>query len=67
MVYNKFTILYMNIQTVNLDNLSFVNVVKPGELEIKYLKNNFGFSPLHLDDYINKTQSPIESEIQNLN
>ena len=58
MVYNKFTILYMNIQTVNLDNLSFVNVVKPGELEIKYLKNNFGFSPLHLDDYINKTQSP---------
>lgn len=48
----------MNIQTVTLNNISFVNVTKPGELDIKYVKNNFGFSPLHLEDYINKTQVP---------
>ncbi|OGH34008.1 MAG: hypothetical protein A3J69_02885 [Candidatus Levybacteria bacterium RIFCSPHIGHO2_02_FULL_42_12] len=48
----------MNIQTVTFHNMSFVNVTKPGELEIKYLKNNFGFSALHLDDYTNKTQTP---------
>lgn len=48
----------MNIQTVVLNNISYVNVTKPAELDIKYLKNNFGFSTLHLDDYINKTQVP---------
>lgn len=48
----------MNIQTVTLNNISFVNATKPGELDIKYVKNNFGFSPLHLEDYINKTQVP---------
>lgn len=48
----------MNIQTVTHNNISFVNVVNPGELEIKYLKNNFKFSQLYLDDYLNKTQVP---------
>lgn len=48
----------MNIQTVKFNNTSFVNVVKPEDLEIKYLINNFGFSKLHLDDYINRTQVP---------
>ena len=48
----------MNIQTVTLNDISFVNVISPGELDIKYLKNNFGFSTLHLDDYINRTQVP---------
>lgn len=48
----------MNMQTVTFNNISFVNVTKPAELEIKYLKNNFGFNSLHLDDYMNKTQVP---------
>jgi len=48
----------MNIQTVNFKNVSFINVTNPGKLEIKYLKNNFGFDTLHLDDYINKIQTP---------
>ncbi len=48
----------MNIQTVTFENVSFVNVTNPGELELKYLKNNFGFDTLHLDDYLNKTQIP---------
>ncbi|MEK7092621.1 MAG: CorA family divalent cation transporter, partial [Patescibacteria group bacterium] len=49
---------YMNIQTVIFDKLSFINVTNPGDLEIKYLKTNFDFDTLHLDDYINKTQIP---------
>lgn len=52
----------MNIQTVTFNKMSFVHVTSPGELEIKYLKTNFGFDSLHLDDYLNKTQIPkIES------
>lgn len=46
----------MNIQTVNFKDVSFVSVVNPGTLELKYLKNNFGFNSLHLDDYLFKTQ-----------
>lgn len=48
----------MNIQTVKFNNTSFVNVVRPGDLEIKYLINNFGFSKLHLEDYIHRSQVP---------
>lgn len=48
----------MNIQTVGFKDISFINVTNPSEIELKYLKNNFDVSPLHLDDYINKTQVP---------
>ncbi len=48
----------MNIQTVTFNKISFVSVTNPGDLEIKYLKTNFGFDTLHLDDYLNKTQVP---------
>lgn len=48
----------MNIQTVKFNDISFVNLTTPGELEIKYLKNNFNFNQLLLDDYLNKTQVP---------
>lgn len=48
----------MNIQTVKFRDLSFVIVTNPGDFEVKYLKNTYGFDSLHLDDYINKTQAP---------
>lgn len=48
----------MNIQTVTFQGVSFINVTNPGKLEVKYLKNNFSFDTLHLDDYINKIQTP---------
>ncbi len=48
----------MNIQTVKFKEMSFINVTSPGKLELKYLKNNFDFNQLHLDDYIYKTQIP---------
>lgn len=48
----------MNIQTVTFNELSFINVTRPTDFEIKYLKNTYYFNPLNLDDYINKTQIP---------
>lgn len=48
----------MNTQTVSFQGVSFINVADPHELDIKDLKNNFGFSPLDLDDYIHRTQVP---------
>lgn len=48
----------MNIQTVIFQDISFISVTKPGKLEVKYLKNNFGFDALHLDDYISNVQTP---------
>lgn len=48
----------MNIQTVVHKGLTFLNVTSPGELELKYLIKDFEFDSLHLDDYVNHTQSP---------
>lgn len=48
----------MNIQTVTHKGISFFNIHNPQELEIKFLRKNFGFNPLNLDDYLNKTQVP---------
>lgn len=57
----------MNIQTVTYKDLSFINVTSPGELEIKYLRKNFDFNSLHLDDYLHKTQVPKIETFKNYN
>jgi len=48
----------MNIPTITHNGLSFINVTKPTAEEIKALNKNFGFSILHLEDYLYKTQIP---------
>lgn len=48
----------MNIQTVTHNGVSFLNIHNPQELEIKFLRKNYGFNPLNLEDYVNKTQIP---------
>lgn len=48
----------MNIHTVTLNEISFVDVHDPQALELKSLRNDFGFSELHLDDYLNRQQVP---------
>ncbi|MBI1918973.1 magnesium transporter CorA family protein [Candidatus Microgenomates bacterium] len=55
----------MNIQTVKLSKTSFIVCTNSQELELKFLKNNFGFSSLHLDDFVNKTQVPKIEEAKN--
>lgn len=48
----------MNIQTVNFQGLFFINVSKPTEFEMKFLKNTYHFNPLNLEDYLHRTQVP---------
>ncbi len=48
----------MNVQTVSFQGLSFINVTKPTDFEMKYLKNTYYFNPLNLEDYVHRTQIP---------
>lgn len=48
----------MNVQSVSFQGLFFINVAKPTDFEIKFLKNTYGFSSLNLEDYLCKTQIP---------
>ncbi len=48
----------MNVQNVSFQGLSFVNVAKPTDFEIKYLKNTYYFNSLNLDDYMHRAQIP---------
>lgn len=48
----------MNVQSVNFQGLFFVNVSKPTDFEMKFLKNTYSFNPLILEDYLHKTQIP---------
>src|SRR3989344_4291086 len=48
----------MNVRSVNFQNLSFINVAKPTDFEMKFLRNNYDFDPLNLEDYLHKIQIP---------
>lgn len=48
----------MNIRTVTFEDFTFVDVHNPSDFEIKFLTHNYGFSQLHLDDYLHKQQIP---------
>lgn len=48
----------MNIQTLNYKNFRWLNFENPTNEEIEYLKEEFPFHPLNLEDYQTKTQSP---------
>ncbi len=48
----------MKIPTVTYNGLSYINLSKPTEEEVKFLNKNFGFSMLNLEDYLYKTQIP---------
>lgn len=48
----------MNVQTVSFQGLSFINVAKPTDFEMKFLKNTYYFNPLNLEDYMHRTQIP---------
>lgn len=48
----------MNVQTVNFQGLFFINVAKPTDFEMKFLRNTYDFDLLNLEDYLHKTQIP---------
>jgi magnesium transporter len=48
----------LNIQSVTHGDITWVNLVHPGEEEIEWLRKTYGFHPLHLDDTLSKIQRP---------
>ncbi len=47
-----------NIQIVQHARLTWVNIERPGLAEIEYLRANYNFHPLDLDDCLSKIQRP---------
>lgn len=43
------------IQTLHFKNFKWVNITNPGEAEVRYLRENFEFHPLDLEDCIKPT------------
>ena len=48
----------MNVQSVNFQGLFFINVAKPTDFEMKFLRNTYDFNSLNLEDYLHRTQIP---------
>ncbi len=48
----------MNVQTVSYQGLSFVNVARPTDFEMKFLRNTYDFNSLDLEDLMYRTQIP---------
>ena len=48
----------LNIESINLDDLTWINITKPTQREMDYLAKNFPFHPLDLDDCLSRKQRP---------
>ncbi|MGQ9674829.1 MAG: magnesium/cobalt transporter CorA [Chloroflexota bacterium] len=48
----------LNIETVQYGRLTWVNIEKPGLADIEYLRANYDFHPLDLEDCLSKIQRP---------
>lgn len=48
----------MQIKTLTYGNFSWLLLTKPGEEEMEFLRKNYPFHPLNLEDYLGKIQSP---------
>jgi len=48
----------LNIDTLTLGNLTWINIENPTEKETEYLAQNYNFHPLDLDDCLSRTQRP---------
>jgi magnesium transporter len=47
-----------NVESVNFNDLTWTNIIKPTQLEMDYLAKNFPFHPLDLDDCLSRMQRP---------
>lgn len=48
----------LNLQTVRHGKITWVNIERPTKDEIEWLRQNYPFHPLHLDDCLSKIQRP---------
>lgn len=54
----------MNIQEIKYQNLRWINILNPKQEEIEYLRQNFNFHPLDLEDCVTPTQRPKIDEYE---
>ncbi|MDQ3930831.1 MAG: magnesium/cobalt transporter CorA [Chloroflexota bacterium] len=48
----------LNVRQLSLGALTWVDIVRPTEAEIEWLRRRYNFHPLHLDDTLSKIQRP---------
>jgi len=48
----------LNVQSIKQGTLTWIDIVHPGDAEIEWLRRNYSFHPLHLDDTLSKIQRP---------
>ena len=54
----------LNIEVVSHGRLRWINIERPGEAEIEYLRQNFAFHPLDLEDCLTRSQRPKVDEYE---
>lgn len=53
-----------NVQIIKLPNFQWININKPTENEIQYLRENFNFHPLDFEDILSPMQRPKLDDYQ---
>jgi magnesium transporter len=48
----------LDIRTITYNGITWVDMDRPGQAEIEWLRAAYGFHPLHLEDTVSKTQRP---------
>lgn len=48
----------LNIRSISHAGITWIDIIHPGEAEIEWLRRNYNFHPLHLEDTISKIQRP---------
>ncbi len=54
----------LNVSSVNYGKLSWVYIERPAEKEVEYLRQNFNFHHLNLDDVLSRVQRPKIDEYE---
>ncbi len=49
---------FLRVETIEHNGLRWINVVRPGNVEMSWLEENFKFNPLHLEDVTSHLQRP---------
>ena len=52
----------LNIETITWGDLTWVNIMPPSQRETEYLRENYNFHPLDLDDCLSRKQIPKVDE-----
>jgi magnesium transporter len=48
----------LNVRPITHNGLTWVDIIHAGEEEVEFLRRNYSFHPLHLDDTLSKIQRP---------